>query len=48
MQLGVTKVYAPIICFVWDKANLVLIELIMQKNFALVIISFFCTFALKS
>ena len=44
MQLGVTKVYAPIICLVLDKANLVLIKHILWKNFAHVIISFFCTY----
>ena len=44
MQLGVTKVYAPIISLVLDKANLVLIKHLLHKNFLLVFISFFCTY----
>ena len=31
MQLGVTKVYAPIICLLLDKANLVLIKHIVKE-----------------
>ena len=43
-QLGVTKVYAPIICLVLDKLNLVFIKHMFGKNFVLVFISVFCTY----
>ena len=44
MQLGVTKIYAAIICLVLDKVNLVLIKHMLGKNFVLVFISFVCSY----
>ena len=44
MQLGATKVYAPIICLVLDKANFFLLIHMFQEKFVIVFISFFCTY----